>query len=429
MEALSETLWDVIISGTGLQQSLLALALSRSDKKILHVDQNDYYGGPEAAFTLQEAEAWVKKVNEEPNSYPFEAAEIVRTPSSNSSNEKVKLGFSRAYSLSLAPHLLYSRARLLSALVSSKVFRQLEFLAVGSWFVYRPANEQGEDATSADSSLARVPNGREDVFADASIPVKSKRALIRFLRDLMQPPASGDDNKVKTDDEDIALDKPFTEYLLSKYQLTPDLCAPLLSLALVSEAADKVPASLVLPKIKRHLSSMGMFGPGFGAVIPKWGGDSEIAQVGCRACAVGGGVYVLNHGVESIERREDDGARFVVKLRDGDTVRAKAIVGSRWDLPEGSLPPQSQQGSLSCVKEARSISIVSSPLESLFPQTAEGGPVPAVAVVYVPGEHPAYLLVHSSDTGECPVGQWGLPRSHAALDPTNAHDYLTDMAA
>jgi RAB protein geranylgeranyltransferase component A len=38
--------------------------LSRSDKKILHIDENDYYGGAEAAFSLQEAEAWAKRVNE-----------------------------------------------------------------------------------------------------------------------------------------------------------------------------------------------------------------------------------------------------------------------------------------------------------------------------------------------------------------------------
>jgi RAB protein geranylgeranyltransferase component A len=38
--------------------------LSRSDKKILHVDENDYYGGAEAAFSLQEAEEWTQRMNE-----------------------------------------------------------------------------------------------------------------------------------------------------------------------------------------------------------------------------------------------------------------------------------------------------------------------------------------------------------------------------
>lgn len=43
---------------------LFGRALSRSDKKVLHVDKNPYYGGAEAAFSLQEAQDWVNKVNQ-----------------------------------------------------------------------------------------------------------------------------------------------------------------------------------------------------------------------------------------------------------------------------------------------------------------------------------------------------------------------------
>lgn len=31
---------------------------------MLHVDKNDYYGGAEAALSLQEVAAWVKAVND-----------------------------------------------------------------------------------------------------------------------------------------------------------------------------------------------------------------------------------------------------------------------------------------------------------------------------------------------------------------------------
>ncbi|KAK4918382.1 hypothetical protein LTR28_013148, partial [Elasticomyces elasticus] len=65
MESLDGTNWDVVIAGTGIQQSLLALALSRSGKGVLHVDRNAYYGGAEAAFSLQEAEEWVEKVEKQ----------------------------------------------------------------------------------------------------------------------------------------------------------------------------------------------------------------------------------------------------------------------------------------------------------------------------------------------------------------------------
>lgn len=37
-------------------------ALSREGKKILHVDQNGYYGSSEAAFSLQDAQEWVDSV-------------------------------------------------------------------------------------------------------------------------------------------------------------------------------------------------------------------------------------------------------------------------------------------------------------------------------------------------------------------------------
>lgn len=42
---------------------VLDRALSRSGKNVLHVDRNPYYGGAEAAFSLQEAEEWVNRVN------------------------------------------------------------------------------------------------------------------------------------------------------------------------------------------------------------------------------------------------------------------------------------------------------------------------------------------------------------------------------
>lgn len=319
---------------------------------------------------------------------PFEAAEIVDHSFDEESDGKHKLGLPRAYTLSLAPHLLYSRAKILSTLVTSKVFRQLEFLAVGSWWLYKP-----EDASSV-AGLTRVPSGREDIFADDSMPMKSKRALIKFLRNLMQPPEG---ESASSDD----LDLPVAEYLKSKFQVPEQLCDPIISLALSSECASKAPASYVLPRVKRHLSSIGMLGPGFGAVITKWGGDSEIAQVSCRACAVGGGIYMLGHGIEAVTDAKDPNARFSVKLSEGTTVQCKSLVGSPWNLPRSVL----KEDDAKFAKAARSITIVSSSLQNLFPQASEAGPLPAAAVVFLPGDPPVYMIVHSSDTGECPTGQ------------------------
>mmetsp|Transcript_5603 Transcript_5603/g.6501 ORF Transcript_5603/g.6501 Transcript_5603/m.6501 type:complete len:815 (+) Transcript_5603:30-2474(+) len=45
--------YDVVICGTGLVQSIVASALARAGKSILHCDGNDYYGEMDAVWTLQ----------------------------------------------------------------------------------------------------------------------------------------------------------------------------------------------------------------------------------------------------------------------------------------------------------------------------------------------------------------------------------------
>ncbi|KAL4870472.1 hypothetical protein BDV12DRAFT_166021 [Aspergillus spectabilis] len=397
MESLTDTQWDVTISGTGVAQSLLALALSRSGKKVLHVDKNSYYGGPEAALSLQEAEEWVQKVNQEPEHLPFEDATIF-SPSSESSSG---LSPSRAYTLSLSPQLIYSRSQLLPTLVSSRVYRQLEFQAVGSWWVYKPTDGREKD-------LYRVPSSREDIFADDSISMKSKRTLMRFLRQLNQPQESAGEEGTSPEEE--ALAKPLPEYLTFKFQVTPELYDPLLSLSLSQVPSQRTVARFAVPRIQRHLASIGVFGPGFGSVLVKWGGGSEISQVGCRALAVGGGVYVLNSGIETLaqdEQNGDNNPRIQLGLVSGETITTEYVVGSNWDLPSQARSPCGYD------KVSRSITIVSTSLDGLFPVTAEGGPVPAGAVVAFPASSlgltdespPVYISIHSSETAECPTGQ------------------------
>ena len=164
-----------------------------------------------------------------------------------------------------------------------------------------------------------------------------------------------------------------------------------------------------------------MFGPGFGAVIPKWGGLAEVAQVACRAGAVGGGVYVLNRGVKSIRKAGDSSTEdaataaqekpplSIVELDDGNVVRARWIAGTSGHLPVGS----EREAAHEAYGIQRSITIVSSPLFELFPASVEGSPPLDGAVIIFPtgsvgadeSHSPVYLLVHTSNTGECPDGQ------------------------
>jgi len=411
---------------------------------------------------LQEAESWIEAVNGgtgvssryhcscSPSTAsspgPFQDASIVTqprdSPPDSSDNLSSRLSFSRAYTLSLSPQLIYTRSDLLPKFVSSKLYRQLEFQAVGSWWIYAAPDtasrtaEQKVDRLKQEKGLLKlVPNGREDVFADKSLDLRAKRSLMKFLRFV------GEYERQHDVWEEWA-EKPFPDFLRDHFDLPWELHAPVLALTLSSCSPSKTLTSFALPRIKRHLSSIGVFGPGFAAVIPKWGGGAEIAQVACRACAVGGGVYVLGRPVESISSPNNLPSDQVesplsISLQGGETVDATWVIGSEDDLPK----PQSSH---SYNTAARSITIVSSPLEPLFPVTAEGAPSPGGAVVVFPTgslDHtvdvseeatPVYIIAHSSETGECPDGQCkylNLLAPVYSFMMTQLYEYLSTLSA
>ncbi|KAK4200629.1 GDP dissociation inhibitor-domain-containing protein [Triangularia verruculosa] len=381
MESLADTLWDVVICGTGLQQSLLALALSRSDKKVLHIDPNDFYGDAEAAFSLQEVESWVEKVQTGKEGL-FRAASVEKLEGDTG------LSFPRAYSLALAPQLIHARSTLLSQLVSSRAYRQVEFLAVGSFSIFKPSSDPSQSPT-----LVRIPSTREDVFSTTAISAKAKRGLMKFLKFVLDY-----ESTPQAEAWQPHTDAPLTEFLLKEFKMDKELQTYIVTLTLSLDGGINTRDGLAV--IHRHLSSMGLYGPGFAALYPKWGGLSEIAQVSCRAGAVGGAVYMLGTGVKAMNDQEDP---IVLELTSGDTIKTRKVVRANESATDES-------------GINRLVAVVSSPLKSLFQSTVEGAPTPAVAVVAFPAgslstaageasQSPVYLSVHSSDTGECPANQ------------------------
>ncbi|KAF1809159.1 hypothetical protein P152DRAFT_468583 [Eremomyces bilateralis CBS 781.70] len=444
MDTLDGTEWDVLIVGTGIQQSLLALSLSRSDKKILHIDPNPYYGGVEAAFALKEAEEFVTR--HQGSGRSIQNAKLALSPSLGEDAE-TKLAPSRSYSLALAPQLLYTQSALLPALVTSRLHTQLDFLAVGSWWVY--SSKDGGNPSQADegatgfeerhprSTLTKVPAGREDVFADKTVDIRSKRSLMKFLRFV------GEYEKEEEAWQPFS-DAPFQHFLQEHFHVPSVVQAPLMALTMSQKPSEETRTDFALPRIARHLRSIGLFGPGFGAVLPKWGGLSEIAQVACRACAVGGGVYVLGKGLAGApdQAANSTDPQLSLKLTGEDTVRSRIVVGSQEGLTS-VLPPsamQAREGSTISVV-SRSISIVSSSLSDLFPPFAEGSPPPAGAVVVLPSgsfsttddqdpeqgnQPPVHILIHSSESGECPYGQSVL---YASVDGAGNEETLKHAVA
>jgi RAB protein geranylgeranyltransferase component A len=330
------------------------------------------------------------------NTQPFRNASLWKTDA-ESSKEPAKLSFSRAYTLTLSPQIIYTKSKLLAQLVSSKVYRQLEFQAVGNWWLC-------DTPTNTDAAVAvlkRLPNGREDIFQDHGIDNRAKRSLMRFLKFVV-------DYENQTDIWEPHAESGMTEFLSSQFQLPPHLQTVIISLTLSLDPPQQTLVKYALSRIATHLTSIGVFGPGFGAVLPKWGGGAEIAQVACRAGAVGGAVYVLGASIKEskIINGQGDQSLTEIALSNSETVRTRHLTtGTDSD----------DQASSKSRAVSKIVAVVSSPLTSLFVSSIEGAPLAAVSVVVFPPSaisvdglsqaNPIYVIAHSSETGECPGGQ------------------------
>lgn len=342
-------------------------------------------------MSLSEAEAWASRLFEDDATATFSNALAIK----KDADSDIKLASSRAYSIALAPHLIYAKSSLVSALVSSQCHNQLDFQAVGSWFLL----DQASEPHNSQNSPVRVPSSREDVFQDTTLGLKAKRSLMKFLRFVTS-------YEEQTETWHDSKEQPFPDFLEQKFGLPPSSHGSILALVMSGSSPASTTTEHALPRVSRHLRSIGIFGPGFGAVLPKWGGLAEIAQVACRAGAVGGGVYVLNKSISKVWSQPSNDT-ISLELDNGEKVTTSWLCGSTRDIAKMTATNFNNQAPTDV--RSRSISVISSSLPSLLPPTSEGGVTPAGAVVVLPAtndnEPPVSIFVHTSDAGECPMNQ------------------------
>ncbi|EPS40543.1 hypothetical protein H072_5603 [Dactylellina haptotyla CBS 200.50] len=398
IESLNQTIWDAVIVGTGLRESILAAALTRAGKRVLHLDRNPYYGSEYTALSLDELETWARL-----HQADFHLPDLQDPP---------MLAKPRSYTLSLSPGLLYTTSPLLSLLVASGIHESLEFLRVGGWFIYRPD-------TGADETLTPVPNSREDVFNDQSLDPRAKRLVVRALKSILGLEGGSVADWTQ---------KSLQEYLeQSSLHLPSRIISAFASLTLRHDRPGEIPFEEAERDIRNHFGSIGRFGPGFAAVIGRYGSGSELVQVFCRAAAVtGNAVYVLESDIMNIENnipypswavekqfKHEDSIGIHLQLRSGDSIWARHLIATADNLPGGIPIVESLPKPLVEDRYWLSVCIVSNPLQNLL-RTSEP-PLAAGAVVYIPANalkedsylntHPIYIFVHGSETGECPDGQ------------------------
>lgn len=265
---------DVVVVGTGLVESILAAALSWQGSSVLHIDSNSYYGDSSATLTIEQLKQWVQDVNNGSLSC-YENAKL-------HISSLVGMGAykSREFGLDLSPKILFAKSDLLSILLKSRVHQYLEFQSLSNFHTYE------------NDSFERLTNTKQEIFTNPSLPLMTKRNLMRFIKFVL-------DWENQQEIWETYRETPIATFLVEKFKLEKAQVYELIfSIGLCYNIKVKTPEAL--QRIRRYLTSFDVYGP-FPVLYSKYGGPGELSQGFCRSAAVAGATYKLNETLVSYD--------------------------------------------------------------------------------------------------------------------------------
>lgn len=210
--------FDFTILGTNLSLSILSSSLSRAGFKVLHLDQNRFYGQRFASLNLIDLKDHLRlqttKVAESTTSKCYTNLHLEFPAFHSTANQddddipipELLSSLSRHFSISLTPLLIPSEGPFLEDLIKSKVNDYSTFRLLGQTLIYSKTTTPTPPSTSTTASttissgrttddskaksketplalgsLTKVPSSKSDVFASKSISLMDKRKLMKIL--------------------------------------------------------------------------------------------------------------------------------------------------------------------------------------------------------------------------------------------------------
>uniref|UniRef100_H0WR78 Rab GDP dissociation inhibitor n=1 Tax=Otolemur garnettii TaxID=30611 RepID=H0WR78_OTOGA len=140
--------YDVIVLGTGLTECILSGIMSVNGKKVLHMDQNPYYGGESASIT--------------PLEDLYKRFQIPGSPPAS-------MGRGRDWNVDLIPKFLMANGQLVKMLLYTEVTRYLDFKVTEGSFVYKGGK------------IYKVPSTEAEALASSLMGLFEKRRFRKFL--------------------------------------------------------------------------------------------------------------------------------------------------------------------------------------------------------------------------------------------------------
>lgn len=358
---------DVLVLGTGVPETVLSAALSLAGQRVVHVDEEEYYGSEWASLSLSELMRWAHAHG---TTVAFPRAGTRDLPDALRAVD-------RHYALSLRPTILPAYGPMIEALVRSNVASYATFRLMDRVSVW----------SAATAAWTRVPSSKSEIFQDKAISLADKRRLMRFLQTTLQAPPEA----------------PLADALAATQLGAPLQDAVKYGVCLAWD--DTEPASSAFARTRQNLQGMGRYGDG-AFLVGQYGGAGELTQGFARASAVQGGVFVLGHAVSSLAHT-DDGWTLALDGLD-DVFTAKHLACSREALARfcpsmlPPLEPEAYEHFAMFVTDALLDAVPAQP-QAAVPETA--------LLVFPPGSFPGvphtiFGMVHGEGTFSCPKGQY-----------------------
>eukprot|EP01018_Ginkgo_biloba_P039076 Gb_39257 [translate_table: standard] len=318
--------FDVIVIGTGLQESILAAAAATAGHTVLHLDPCPFYGFHWTSLSLDEFTLWATSGGRLPIPNPTNSsianeingtgtAAFVKGPEGedlelepltdrtlysdfeicNTSSDS--LGPSRAFNLDIAgPRLAFCGGPLVDLLLKAGASNYLEFKCVEGSYIW----------SGLEPGLSPVPDSRASIFQDRTLSLAEKRHLMRFFKLVQNHAEAGQGERAELTAE--VLESRFVDFLDQQRLPSSIKSIILYAIALADhdqEELSEEPSTVITTKdgiesLVLYLSSIGRFVNASGAFLYPVYGQAELPQAFSRSASVKGALYVLRMPVTGV---------------------------------------------------------------------------------------------------------------------------------
>lgn len=286
--ALADGEYDAIICGTGLTECIISGLLSVQGKRVLHLDRNNYYGADTASLSLINL---------------FE--KFRNSPPAENSN----LGHSRDWNVDLIPKFIMACGKLVKILLHSKVTRYLEFKSIDGSYVFK------------DGKVQKVPATPSEALNSNLMGFFEKRKFRNMLVFLSNYDKDKPDTYLKGKSlEEITTRKLFEEFGVDAN--TQAFTGHAMALHRDDDYLDQ-PAQATANAIQLYVYSLERYGKS-PYIYPVYG-LGGMPEGFSRLCAIHGGTFMLNKGVDEV-LTDSEGNAWGIKT-DNEVAKANIIVG------------------------------------------------------------------------------------------------------